>query len=233
MVQVTDNRDVIKTRQLAQAERTAFTEARILDAAEVAFARRGLAGTRVREIADAAGVNGATLYNYYPSKDALYEAVLERGIPPLSAILAEFAAAPGGSESAHHVVRAVLQHLAGRPQLSKLIYLEAISEGDFLPKLASRWFRPILEQIVGELEARPTPEHLDEELFAHVATLFVHLSFGHFALAPLLHEAMGEDPIAAVGIERQTRLIETLIEQLFPSLAESSTDTEEKNESRR
>ena len=219
---MTAEKNVIATRHLAQAERTAFTGERILDAAEVAFARRGLAGTRVREIADAAGVNGATLYNYYPSKDALYEAVLERGVPPLSALLAEFAESSNESESVRHVVRAVMQHLAERPHLSKLIYLEAISEGHLLPKLARTWFRPILEQIVGELEAHPTPEHVDEGLFTHVATLFVHLSFGYFALAPLLHEAMDEDPIAAEGVERQTRLIETLIEQLFPRLMESA-----------
>ncbi len=44
------------------------------------------------------------------------------------------------------------------------------------------------------------------------------MSFGHFALAPLLQEAMGEDPLSAEGIERQTRLIETVIDQLFPRL---------------
>ena len=224
---------VPETRRLAQAERSAFTEARILDAAEIVFARRGLAGTRVREIAAAAGVNGATLYNYYPSKDALYEAVLERGIHPLTEMLAEFAAATNESESAHQMVRAVMQHLAERPHLSKLIYLEAISEGDFLPKLARRWFRPILEQIVGELKARPTPEHFDEGLFVHVATLFVQLSFGHFALAPLLHEAMDEDPISAEGIRRQTRLIETVIDQLFPRLAERAKEGKALGESQR
>ncbi len=201
-------------------------EERILDAAEVVFARRGLAGTRVREIAAAAGVNGATLYNYYPSKDALYEAVLERGIQPLSTMLADFRLASNESESAHEVVRAVMQHLAERPHVSKLIYLEAISQGDFLSKLARRWFRPLLDQIVGELKARPTPDHFDEALFVHVATLFIQLSFGHFALAPLLSEAMDEDPISAEGIERQTRLLETVIDLLFPSLLQSANPDE-------
>lgn len=208
--------DTTSTRALAQAERTAFTEQRILDAAEAVFARRGLEGTRVREIAAGAGVNGATLYNYYPSKRALYEAVLERGIRPLSTLLDEFASAPDEPESAHSIVRAVMRHLAERPHLSKLIYLEAISEGDFLPELAERWFRPILEQIVAEFRARPTPDYLDEELFSHIATLFIQLTFGHFALAPLLGKAMDEDPISEAGVERQTRLIETLIDNLFP-----------------
>lgn len=202
----------------AQAEAMLPTQTRILDAAEGVFARRGLAGTRVREIAAAAEVNGATLYNYYPSKEALYEAVLERGIRPLGAILAEFAAAPDPSASAHQVVRSVMQHLGERPHLSKLVYLEAISEGDFLPKLARRWFRPILDQIVAELKAGPIPAHFDEGLVAHLAALFIQMSFGYFALAPLLQQAMDEDPLSAEGLERQTRLIETVIDQLFPRL---------------
>ncbi len=204
------------TREAAQAERGAFTERKILDAAEIVFARRGLAGTRVRELAEAADVNVATLYNYYPSKDALYEAVLERGVRPLSEYLAEFAASSRETESARHVVRAVMQHLADRPQLSKLIYHESISEGDFLPNLARKWFRPILSQIVSELKERSSAEHFDEGLYPYLATLFIHMSFGHFALAPLLQEAMDEDPIGVTGIERQTHLIETLIDQLFP-----------------
>jgi AcrR family transcriptional regulator len=69
---VPDFKEEHGTRQAAQAEATAFTEKRVLDAAAETFARRGLAGTRVREIADAAGVNVATLYNYYPSKDAVH-----------------------------------------------------------------------------------------------------------------------------------------------------------------
>ncbi|MFN8544122.1 MAG: TetR/AcrR family transcriptional regulator [Candidatus Binatia bacterium] len=203
-------------------EKTTTTEARILDTAEVVFARRGLAGTRVREIAAAAAVNGATLYNYYPSKDALYEAVLERGIRPLSAMLAELATEPHPADAAHRIVRSVMQHLAERPHLSRLIYLEAISEGDYLPKLARKWFRPVLAQIVAALKAGPTPAHLDEALFPHLAALFVQLSFGHFALAPLLAGAMGEQPLSPEGIARQTRLIETVIEQLFPRLVESA-----------
>jgi len=199
-----------------QAERSARTEERLLDAAEIVFARRGLAGTRVREIAAAAGMNPASLYNYYPSKEALYGAVLERGLRPLSALLAEVAASPEEPGSVHRIVRAVMQHLAERPHVCKLVYLEAISEGDFLPELARRWFRPILEQIMGELKARPTPAHIDEGLFVHVAALFLQLSFGHFALAPLLRESAGEDPTAAAGIESQTRLIEILIDQMFP-----------------
>jgi TetR/AcrR family transcriptional regulator len=61
----------------AQAERSAETRARILDAALSEFAANGLAGARTEQIASAAGVNKALLYYYFESKEKLYAAALE------------------------------------------------------------------------------------------------------------------------------------------------------------
>jgi AcrR family transcriptional regulator len=230
MTEVGETDKKIPTREAAQAERAAFTERRILDAAEALFARRGLAGTRVREIAEAAGVNGATLYNYYPSKDALYEAVLDRGMRPLAELLTSFAAGPRERESAQQVVRAVMRHLADRPHLSRLIYLETIAEGAHLQELAKKWFRPLLEQILGEIAGAPSPVEWETRLFPAVAALFVHLSFGHFALAPLLAEVLPGDPLSEDGVDAQTRLIEALIDQMFPPLLASAREGAEAHE---
>jgi TetR/AcrR family transcriptional regulator len=61
----------------AQAERSAETRSRILDAALSEFAANGLAGARTEQIAAAAGVNKALLYYYFESKEKLYSAALE------------------------------------------------------------------------------------------------------------------------------------------------------------
>ncbi len=50
----------------------------ILDAAELLFARRGFQSTTIKAIAGSAGVNTALLYYYFPDKQGLYQAVLER-----------------------------------------------------------------------------------------------------------------------------------------------------------
>jgi TetR/AcrR family transcriptional regulator len=213
-----NNVEEIHTARAAQAERTAFTEKAILDAAEAVFARRGLAGTRVRQIAEAAGVNGATLYNYYPSKSALYEAVLERGVKPLVDLLETYSAGPRELETTRALVAEVMCHLAGHPNFSRLIYLEAMAEGPFLSTLARKWFRPLMERIIGELKGSPEPLELEDGMLPLVAALFIHASFGHFALAPLLHETLDTDPLSEEGIERQTRFIDTLILKMFPLL---------------
>ena len=60
-----------------QADRSAETRSRILDAALSEFAANGLAGARTEQIATAAGVNKALLYYYFESKEKLYAAALE------------------------------------------------------------------------------------------------------------------------------------------------------------
>ena len=53
------------------------SRARILQAASVEFARHGLGGARVDQIAKAAGINKRMLYHYFGNKDDLFSAVLE------------------------------------------------------------------------------------------------------------------------------------------------------------
>jgi len=53
------------------------TRSKLLTAARREFARSGLAGARVDEIAHRAGVNKQLVYHYFGDKDALYLAVLE------------------------------------------------------------------------------------------------------------------------------------------------------------
>mgnify|MGYP001041095746 CR=1 FL=1 len=55
----------------------ASTRRKLLVAARREFARNGLAGARVDEIAAQAGVNKQLVYHYFGDKDAIYFAVLE------------------------------------------------------------------------------------------------------------------------------------------------------------
>src|SRR5687768_8006525 len=44
----------------------------ILDAAQALFAKRGFQGTSMRDIADAVGILGGSLYHHFQSKEAMY-----------------------------------------------------------------------------------------------------------------------------------------------------------------
>ncbi len=51
-------------------------QASLIAAATSLFAARGFRGTRTKEIATAAGVSEALLFKYFPTKRALYGAIL-------------------------------------------------------------------------------------------------------------------------------------------------------------
>jgi AcrR family transcriptional regulator len=65
----------------ARVSRREHAEARrlqLIDTALDVFAAKGLEAATVKDLSDAAGVAQGLLYHYFPSKEALLEAVLER-----------------------------------------------------------------------------------------------------------------------------------------------------------
>ena len=64
----------MQRRKLTGQER----KAQILESARVVFSRQGYAGARTQEIARHAGVSEALMYRHFPSKEALYRAVLRQ-----------------------------------------------------------------------------------------------------------------------------------------------------------
>lgn len=66
------------------------TKDRILSAAKKVFTTRGMAGARMQDIADEAGINKALLHYYYKDKDKLFETVFleeaQKFFPKINAI---------------------------------------------------------------------------------------------------------------------------------------------------
>ncbi|MFZ5604728.1 MAG: TetR/AcrR family transcriptional regulator [Pseudomonadota bacterium] len=65
-------------RKVPRQKRSRAMVARLLDATAITLAERGLDGTTTNHIAEQAGVSIGSLYQYFPDKDALVEALLER-----------------------------------------------------------------------------------------------------------------------------------------------------------
>lgn len=60
------------------------TRRRILEAAEVEFARKGYDGARLRDVAQIAGVNHALLHHYFGDKLSIFRAVIENAFADVS-----------------------------------------------------------------------------------------------------------------------------------------------------
>lgn len=181
------------------------TADRILDAAEALFAERGFNGTSVRDIASSVGLNPASLYNHFANKEALYEAVLARGIRPLIEVLER--AAESEELEAGAIIDAVMDHLATTPHLPRLIYHEALTGGEHLGEVVHNWVQPLLVPAMAATERKRAESDWESDEVVPLIAAWLHMIFGHFAIAPMLGELFGHDPLTPENLERQTRFL--------------------------
>lgn len=85
-------------------EESLRTRSRILDEAQSLFARFGLGGVSLREIAKAAGVHHRTVQHHYGTKEALYQTVLGRWDHRVQELLASALSQHSDLESAFSVM---------------------------------------------------------------------------------------------------------------------------------
>jgi AcrR family transcriptional regulator len=204
------------------------TRERILDAAESLFADRGFEGAAMRDIAAGANLNPASLYNHFTSKRALFEAVLERGLSPLFAVLDALELVDWSPESLDAATDTFIAQLARQPRLPALLEHEALSGGRHLTRLTRKWLRPLFDRALATFEetrsggkSSALAQWEDDELPILLMT-FHHVILGNFALAPMLREVLGEDPLSPDAMERQRRFARKVVRLLV--LGEASRE---------
>src|SRR6185369_14756534 len=109
------------TRQKAAPVEAPPTREAILDAAEVLFAERGVDGVAVRDLARELRLTPSSLYNHFPGKQALYEAVLERGLQPFAELFPNSDPGQVTRDGVRRMVTVIVDHLAAHPHLARLI----------------------------------------------------------------------------------------------------------------
>jgi len=82
-------------KKTTRAEQKARRPQEILDAAFEEFALNGYAGTRVEDVAARLGVTKGTIYFYFPTKDALFEAMMKHISTPFVEMRASIGALEG------------------------------------------------------------------------------------------------------------------------------------------
>ena len=198
----------------AGASDSESTRERILDVAERLFAQRGLAGTAVRDIAREAGLTAPSLYNHFDGKQALYEAVLARGVEPLFGLIRGLGDGGAIDEDSAHMLDGIMDHLASHPNIAKLIQHESLTGGDSLSHIVHGWLRPIVVQGLAAMRDDPQTVWSAEEQPLAIAA-WIHVILGHFAMAPLLRELFDVDPLAPDQLEKQKRFLRRFAELMM------------------
>ena len=105
-------------RRPAVGGQAASTSERILDAALASFATRGYEASSLDALAAGLDIRKQTILYWFPSKEVLLEAVIDRSAVELSAALeASLATAGTGWARVEAVVRSVFRLAARRPEL--------------------------------------------------------------------------------------------------------------------
>jgi len=192
------------------------TAERILDAAEELFAERGYNGTTLRDVATRVGVRPPSLYNHFASKDALYAAVLERGIGPLMELLARSAAAPADQPSdPGKLVSDVMAILARRPGLPRLVQHETLAGGHRLTPILRSWIVPAFERAHELVAATPAAGRWSAEQIPLLVLAMYHVVVGYFTFASFYRDLGGDELLGDTALEAQTRFLRELVGRLF------------------
>jgi TetR/AcrR family transcriptional regulator len=128
-----------KPRPTVRAE----NERALLEAAEAIFAEQGFSGATTAAIAKRAGVPKANLHYYFPTKEALYRAVVERVLTAWLAAAASFDASEDPREALSAYIGAKMD-LAREMPLASRIWSAEIMRGapiiqDFLDTTLTDW----------------------------------------------------------------------------------------------
>ncbi len=104
----------------------------IMEQAAALFATKGIAGTKVRDIADGVGILSGSLYHYFPSKDAIAELIVTQYLDALvDEYKAILASSNGPRERLDDLVKASFRVSQAHPHASEIYQ----NNGTYLRKL--------------------------------------------------------------------------------------------------
>ncbi len=118
--------------------------AEMLEAALAVFLKKGFAAARIEDIAAAAGVTKGTVYLYFPSKQAIFEAVVRQAIQPRLDMAEALVA--GHQGPAAPLLARLIEELGGRVVTTDLAHIAklVIAEAGNFPDIARFYRREVI-----------------------------------------------------------------------------------------
>jgi TetR/AcrR family transcriptional regulator len=118
------------------------TRAAILSAARRVFAQRGLDGTSVREVAEAARVNNAMIYYHFKDKDDLYRSVLADSFSGLTIIWNDkiFSSSAPVKQKIQKYVEGFIHYEQMNEDLRRIMAMEFAGSGGNITWICEKYF---------------------------------------------------------------------------------------------
>lgn len=140
------------TRRLPADER----RVQILREASHLFGSRGFKGTTTRDIAAAVGITEAALYRYYPSKEAMYAAILDERAASSDLLEAIEPAARAGDDRAVFagIALTLLRSVEADPSILRLILYSALEGHELAASFQEKRIQRLREFLGAYIERR-------------------------------------------------------------------------------
>lgn len=185
------------------------TPARILDAALASFATRGYEATSLDALAAGLEVRKQTILYWFPSKEVLLDAVIDRSAIELSVALeGSLATAGTGWVRVEAVVRSVFRLAARQPELLGLVR----EMGRLGPPAATRFvaaLEPLFARASQFLEAEMDSGHMRRHEPRLLLLAIYSTVIGMVTEVELLR-ALGEEPTARSLVRRRAEILDLL-----------------------
>ena len=177
------------------------TRERILAEAEVSLGEHGYHGTRLREIAARVGIQKASLFHYFPSKDDLYYAVAEEGTGETERTVRRvLEATTEPFDTLRTLIGAYVDMVAAHPQRTKILVRQSLGDAPagYEPPSSERLLR-LVATFVTEAQAAKTFAAIDP--MALVLSVVGMVAF-FFTSAPVIAPSWMRQPYQAASVER-------------------------------
>jgi TetR/AcrR family transcriptional regulator len=182
----------------------------IILAARRAFAAHGFDGASLRQISAEAGVLHTAMLYHFPTKDALWKAVMADMFEALEARFAARAAAHSASDPrdlARALVREFVMFCAECPELHRIMTSEGRSETDRLSWLVDTYSKRLFNAVTAMAPA--ANPLLNDPIRLYYA--IIGLSASVFTLAPEYRRLSGKDPFAEDEVAATADIVEMIV----------------------
>ncbi|WP_409160534.1 TetR/AcrR family transcriptional regulator [Pectobacterium sp. B2J-2] len=124
----------------SRAEQKALRPNEILDAAFEEFSEKGYSATRLEDIGKRVGITKGTIYLYFPTKEALFEAVAQHTSKPFAEVLSSLTELEGNySEKLRTLLLMAYQKISEDKRIQKMLRL-SLTEGMRFPEIVDRHY---------------------------------------------------------------------------------------------
>ncbi|MFP8878544.1 MAG: TetR/AcrR family transcriptional regulator [Myxococcota bacterium] len=190
---------------------------KILDVAEVLFARRGYAGVGLREVTEQAGLGKSSLFHHFKSKDVLYGEVLGEVLGRIRLVLDPIVASDAKPELRLVAwVEGLVDALATYPSTARLLMRALVEDDPLGPDLpeaiaAESVLSSILDGIRTLLDEGVKKGVFRDVSIPHSVQTLIGATVYHFASGEFGENLLGRPLISTEAVRRRkTELVRML-----------------------